>query len=335
MKHVTVWLFACCVLVMTMVVVGGVTRLSGSGLSIVEWAPLSGAIPPLSHDSWLDALHRYQQSPEGRLVHRGITLEAFRTLFLIEWTHRLVGRLLIATLVIPPVFLWKTLDRRLRIQIASVIGLGALQATVGWWMVKSGLVDEPRVSPYRLATHLLIGFAMFGTLFVALLDRVDTPVPVRPPLAHASRALVALIVVVAGSGALMAGHHAGQMFPTFPDMNGQWLPPLTDRAVLVHFMHRALAVTAALATIVFSAWGLNTRLRGRVHFLLGALLSQLVLGALTVVTGVPLILAAIHQLSGLVLFASAIVVAHAAQPVHRRARFAPMFEDDPRIARDR
>lgn len=313
-RAVRVWLWTCCALVAAMVVVGGITRLTGSGLSIVEWAPLSGAVPPLSHEGWLDALRRYRATPEGRLIRPGIELSEFRVLFLIEWGHRLLARVLALSLVVPFVLLRRSLDDALRRRLMIVVALAALQAVVGWWMVKSGLFDAPHVSPYRLVTHLLIGFAIFGTLLFATLDHA-APEPVPISIAAGARALLFVVAIAAATGGAMAGTRGGLLFATFPDMNGAFVPAgvfeggaraAFEDPLTAHFNHRLVAAALSVAILAFARAAWSTALRPRVVVLLFALGVQIALGAATVAFHVPIALAALHQLGGLLVFGASV-----------------------------
>lgn len=320
-RVVTLWLSLCCALCAAMVVVGGITRLTGSGLSIVEWAPLSGMIPPLSHDAWIDALARYRATPEGRLVNAGIDLARFQSLFLVEWGHRLLARVFGLTLVVPFVLLLmrRALDRALVRSVSLAIGLALVQALVGWLMVKSGLRDVPHVSPYRLALHLMLGFSIFGVLFDALLGHTGAEVvEVSPAVARASRSILAIIAITAASGAAMAGTRAGLLFATFPHMNGVFVPAdvfahgprsVFEDPLTAHFDHRLLALIVTLAVLGFAVLVAQTALRRRALYLLGAVALQITLGALTVILHVPIAIAAAHQFGGLILFATAVAVA--------------------------
>ncbi len=318
-RAVRIWLWTCCALVAGMVVVGGITRLTGSGLSIVEWAPLSGAIPPLSHEGWLDALGRYRATPEGRLVHPGIALGEFQVLFLIEWAHRLLARVLALSLVVPFVLLRRSIDDTLRRRLLIVAGLAALQAAVGWWMVKSGLFDAPHVSPYRLITHLLIGFAIFGTLLFATLDDA-APEPVPLSIAAGARGLLFAVALTAATGGAMAGTRAGLLFATFPDMNGAFVPAgvfaggaraAFEDPLTAHFNHRLLAAALSLTILAFARATWSTALRPRVVLLLCALGTQIALGVATVALHVPIAIAALHQLGGLFVFGASVSLVQA------------------------
>lgn len=323
MRAITVWLVSLCGLVAAMVVVGGLTRLTGSGLSIVEWAPFSGVIPPLSTERWLDALVRYRATPEGRLVHPGIELEQFRALFLVEWAHRLLARVVGLALIVPPILLRRAIDRAMARRLAVVLALAATQAFAGWWMVSSGLFDAPHVSPYRLVVHLLLAFAIFGVLLFTTLDHLGMrAVEVTPALARASRLLLALVAVTAATGGAMAGTRAGLLFATFPDMNGAWVPSgvfaggaraALEDPLTAHFDHRLLALLLTAASLGFSAYAVRGPLRSRVYLLLFAIVLQLTLGVVTVMAHVPIAAAVAHQLGGLFVFGVTASLVHGAR----------------------
>jgi cytochrome c oxidase assembly protein subunit 15 len=334
-RAVTVWLSICCVLCAAMVVVGGITRLTGSGLSIVEWAPLSGVVPPITERAWLDALARYRATPEGTLIHPGIELASFRALFLVEWAHRLLARVFGVVLVVPFValILRGSIARSLARQVSLAVLLAFAQALVGWLMVKSGLADVPHVSPYRLVAHLTLGFAIVGVLFFATLEHVGwSRVEVAPSIARASRWLLVLVAITAASGGAMAGTRGGLLFSTFPDMNGAFVPDNVfargpraafEDPLTAHFDHRLLAATLTIACIAFALRAMRTPLRERAMALLGALAVQISLGAATVILHVPIAIAVSHQLGGLMVFAAAVAVVQG-----RRARAADFDHGD-------
>jgi len=313
-RAVSTWLAVCCLLCAAMVVVGGITRLTGSGLSIVEWAPLSGAIPPLTHDAWTAAFVRYRATPEGTLLRSDIDLASFRALFLVEWAHRLLARVFGLVLVVPVLVFYRRIPRR----AALAAALAVVQALVGWLMVKSGLFDVPHVSPYRLVLHLMIGFAIFGVLFHAWLDEIGLePVEVTPSLGRASRPLLALVAVAAASGGAMAGTRAGHLFATFPDMNGAFVPgdvygggprSVFEDPLTAHFDHRLLALLVTVAALSFLAFAWSSPLRRRAIALSVAVAVQITLGAATVILHVPIAIAVLHQLGGLIVLGASVAV---------------------------
>ena len=332
-RAVALWLLVCCALVFAMVVVGGVTRLTRSGLSIVEWQPLAGAIPPLNQSEWQETFLKYQQTPEFRKVNHAMTLAEFKGIFWWEYVHRLLGRVIGAAFLLP--LLWFAIQRRisrgLALRLAGIFVLGGLQGALGWYMVQSGLVDDPHVSQYRLTAHLGLAFLIYAAMLWVALDLLfergpqrATPAQVR--LRRAAGALVALVFVMVLSGGLVAGIHAGSAYNTFPLMNGHLVPPemwmitpwylnFFNNMATVQFDHRLLAWTLAITVPWF--WfaarrsPLPPRARLAANLLLGMLVIQIALGVSTLLLGVPIPLAAAHQAGALLLFTAAINVRHA------------------------
>lgn len=331
-RSVAVWLFVCASFVFAMVVVGGITRLTRSGLSIVDWKPITGVLPPLSHAAWLEEFARYQQSPEGRLVNHAMDLAGFQQIFLVEWAHRLLGRLTGVVVLVP--FVWFLISGALRgtraIRVAGIFLLGGLQGFVGWYMVKSGLVDVPRVSHLRLALHLDLALLIFALILWAALDEVYgmraaslAPHPrggLARPFALTTLALAALTLTW---GAFMAGLHAGHIAPTFPLMNGEVIPSgmaltspmdLADHPLIVHFMHRTLAYCTAAGALL-TAWvtlssAAAPRARNAARLLVAVLLLQVGLGAWVVLTHVGIVAASIHQANGVLVLACCVALLH-------------------------
>ena len=327
-RAVAWWLFACCLMVFTTMVVGGVTRLTHSGLSIVEWKPLIGALPPLSEAHWQELFAKYQLTPEFQKVNHDMTLDGFKFIFWWEWAHRLVGRLIGVVFLLP--YLWFLLRGRLRGALAAkVFGffvLGGLQGAMGWYMVKSGLVDDPRVSQYRLAAHLGIAFLLFGLMFWTGLGMLQTraaaaaPTPAR----RLGNFLVGLVFIMVLTGALVAGIRAGLAYNTFPLMNGHFLPPesfvvepwwlnfFTNMA-LVQFDHRMIA-WALMGLIPWFAWraaGEAPEARTPALVLVFWLAVQVALGIATLLLQVPVALGALHQAGAMVLFGLLLWTNHA------------------------
>jgi len=330
---VAVWLLVCCALVFAMVVVGGVTRLTHSGLSITEWQPIVGTLPPLDDAQWNEAFAKYQATPEYAQVNRGMSLEAFKGIFWWEYFHRLLGRAIGAVFLLP--LLWFVARRRIPPGLAprlfGIFLLGGLQGAVGWYMVESGLVDDPRVSQLRLTVHLGLAFAIFAAMFVTALSLLD-PQPAAQGtrtrmLARYAKGLALVVFVMALSGGLVAGIRAGFAYNTFPLMNGHAVPPeimliepwylnFFNNIATVQFDHRLLAWSLALLIPVFwwrmrSAPGISPRARVGAHLLLALLAVQITLGISTLLLVVPLPLAAAHQAGALLLFAATLNVAHA------------------------
>ena len=331
-RAVAWWLFACCALVFATMVVGGVTRLTHSGLSIVEWKPLIGALPPLTEAHWLELFARYQQTPEFQKVNHDMTLDGFKFIFWWEWAHRLSGRLIGVVFFLP--YLWFLARGRLRGALAGkVFGffiLGGLQGAMGWYMVKSGLVDDPRVSQYRLAAHLGLAFLIFGLMGwtgLDLLQRRSRTSASRPAAASTRRLgtwLVALVFIMALSGALVAGIHAGLAYNSFPLMNGHFVPPeifmveplwlnfFTNMAT-VQFDHRMIA-WLLMGLIPWFSWRMGTETPGARPAAVALTLwlaVQVILGVATLLLQVPVALGAAHQAGAMVLFGLVVWANHA------------------------
>ena len=321
-RAVGLWLLACAALVVAMVVLGGFTRLTGSGLSIVEWRPVSGVLPPLGEAAWEETFRAYQASPEFRVVNAAMTLDGFKGIFWLEYLHRLLGRLVGAAFLLP--FLWFAWQRQLPPglvrRLAFVFLLGALQGLMGWLMVKSGLVDVPKVSPHRLTMHLGLALVIFALLLWTALDvlRGLRPSSHRGWLAGA--AVVALVFASALSGAYVAGNHAGLVFSTFPLMEGRLVPPgllamepawrnFFENPGTVQFQHRLLTLaTAAFALGCALRWRKAAGAAG--WLLLTMALVQPTLGVLTLLLHVPVPLAAAHQSGAVLLLTSAVWFTH-------------------------
>ena len=326
------WLFICCAMVFLTMVVGGVTRLTHSGLSIVEWKPLIGALPPLSEAHWLELFAKYQQTPEFQKVNHDMTLDGFKFIFWWEWAHRLSGRLIGVVFFVP--YIWFLLRGHLRGTLAAkVFGffiLGGLQGAMGWYMVKSGLVDDPRVSQYRLAAHLGLAFVLFGLMFWTGLGMLQprktkgTVSPAPTSLLRLGNWLVALVFVMVLSGALVAGIRAGLAYNSFPLMNGHFLPPesfvvepwwlnfFTNMA-LVQFDHRLIA-WLLMGLIPWYSWRVwNEFPDARTHAAMLALwlAVQFGLGIATLLLQVPVALGAAHQAGAMVLFGLLLWANHA------------------------
>jgi cytochrome c oxidase assembly protein subunit 15 len=321
---VGVWLLAMCAMVFVMVVIGGLTRLTGSGLSMVEWQPITGWLPPFGETAWRDVFAKYQAHPEYHKVNLGMTLDEFKAIFWLEYVHRLWGRIIGVAFLAPfVVFLWKGwIERSLAPRLAAVFVLGALQGVLGWYMVKSGLIDDPNVSQYRLTAHFGLAVVIYGyMLWVALgLLRPQSASAPRG-LVRATWALTALIFATMLSGGFVAGLDAGFAYNTFPLMDGALVPPglfeLTpwylnffENIATVQFNHRMLAIAVVVG--VFAFWwrvrraGLSPGARRPVHGLALAAAIQAGLGIATLLLMVPTPLAAAHQAVAVVVFTLAL-----------------------------
>jgi heme a synthase len=332
-RSIAIWLFVCCALLFAMVVVGGVTRLTHSGLSIVEWQPIVGTLPPLTDAQWQETFAKYQLTPEFRQVNHAMSLGEFKGIFWWEYVHRLLGRAIGAVFLVP--LLWFAARRRIPPgygwKFAAIFLLGGLQGAMGWYMVKSGLVDDPRVSQFRLAAHLGLALAIFAAMLWAALSLVA---PERARLGAGQRStrrlafgVAALVFVMALTGGFVAGIRAGFAYNTFPLMNGAvvpqeifliepWWKNFFWNMATVQFDHRALAwLLAFLVPLLW--WKLRTteavpgRARTGGSVLLALLALQIMLGIATLLLVVPVPLAAAHQAGAVLVFAAALNVAHA------------------------
>jgi heme a synthase len=324
---VAAWLFLCAALVFAIVLVGGITRLTRSGLSIVEWQPLIGILPPLSPQEWEALFAQYRETPEFLKVNPNMTLEGFKGIFWWEYTHRLLARLIGIIYLAPLLFFhWlKMLDRSLAVKLWAIFILGAAQGVLGWYMVKSGLVDDPKVSPVRLTAHLGLALVIFAAALWIALQLVSARVS---PFEGLPLALPYLILAMALSGGMVAGLRAGHAYNTFPFMNGELVPPdlltldpwwhnLLYNMATVQFVHRAFFWLIALL-VLFAWWPARHRVAS--HVLLLVFAAQAALGIYTLLHGVPLPLAVAHQSGAVVLLAAAVWNAHSAGtwPAQRR-----------------
>ncbi|WP_421724057.1 COX15/CtaA family protein [Bauldia sp.] len=334
------WLICVALLIVVMVVVGGATRLTDSGLSITEWQPIHGVIPPLSEAEWQEEFDKYKQIPEYQLINKGMSLEAFKTIFWWEWGHRFLGRFIGLVFIVPLVWFWVTgrLSRQLAPKLLAIFILGGLQGVVGWWMVASGLTERTDVSQYRLAVHLTLACAIFAyVLWVAGGLRRIEPGTQRG-LKVGAALVLALVFVQIFLGGLVAGLDAGLVSDTWPLMNGHLVPPgllimepvwlnLFENAATVHFNHRVVGYLLLVAALVH-VW----QVRGTAHAALAgwlavAVLAQAAIGVANVLAAVPISLAIVHQLGAVVVLALAVANLRAMVPTR-----APAAESVPAAA---
>src|ERR1700676_948719 len=315
LRAVRWWLISVAALIAIMVLVGGATRLTESGLSIVEWNPVTGTLPPLNDAQWAQAFDAYKAIPQYRELNSGMNLGEFKTIFWWEWSHRLLGRVIGVAYLLPFLwFLWRgVLGADLRRRLWLIFGLGALQGAVGWWMVASGLSQRVEVSQYRLATHLVLALLIFAAI-VWTLRRLAS----RPSFLATSRlkitgwALVVTTFVQLYLGALVAGLRAGKIYNTWPDIDGALIPSaarlffetpwwrnLFDNTLTVQFEHRMVAYALFLTAILHALDVVGSRASKRVvhgaMWLAGAVSLQATLGILTLLNQVPIDLALAHQ----------------------------------------
>ena len=319
-------------LVLAMVIVGGATRLTESGLSITEWKLVTGVLPPLSEPSWQAEFDKYKQIPQFTHMNADMTLAGFRTIYFWEWGHRLLGRLLGFAFAVPLAFFWLRgrLTPGLKVTLLALLGLGGLQGAVGWWMVKSGLADRVEVSQYRLALHLLLAALTFTSLvWVATGLRPAAPEAQPPRLRVAALALLAVTLLQIGLGALVAGLRAGLTYNTWPLMDGRLIPPWADltrqapgwsnffeNVTTVQFDHRMTAY-ALVALALWHAWDARRTLPGASVARRGSVIAALVgaqaaLGVATLLLAAPLHAALAHQALAMLVLGMAAVHARRA-----------------------
>jgi len=342
-KLVAYWLLTCCALIFAMVVLGGVTRLTGSGLSMVEWKPVYGILPPIGEEQWQAVFEKYQQSPEFKKINHRMDLAEFQGIFWLEYFHRVLGRIIGMVFLLPLLVFLATrrIPPRLTGKLATMFVLGGLQGLLGWYMVKSGLVDNPHVSQYRLAAHLMFAVLIYGYILwtaVELLYRKPEQsgwtISHRPNhLPGSTYAVLGLIAFTMTSGAFVAGLKAGFAYNTFPLMDGKWLPDglliqqpwfrnLFENVMTVQFDHRVLALLTLLA--VFLLWrtskltAITLRVRRGFNLLMLFTLAQVGLGIATLLQRVPVPLASAHQATALLLFSTAVFLAQQLHAPHTR-----------------
>lgn len=323
-RSVRNWLIVVAVMIFFMIVLGALTRLTESGLSMVEWKPITGILPPMSDAAWQAELQKYLSSPQGKTVGHDFTVGQFQNIFWLEFLHRLLGRLIGAVFALPLAWFWLRgkLSPRLKPRLLVMLVLGGLQGVLGWAMVASGLVDRPSVSHYRLAAHLLLAVALYAYTIWLILELGD---PARrrddPRTARKAAGLIGFVLVVMTFGAFMAGLRAGWSHNTFPTMSGYWIPPglfdmqpwwinIFENGTTIQFIHRWLAKLLVLGVLAL----LIRARRSETYAAAAMSLVQLGLGIATILTGVNVTLAAMHQAGAVLLLTSLIVVRHRAMP---------------------
>ncbi len=320
------WLLAVAALVLAMIVVGGITRLTESGLSIVRWDVVTGTLPPLDEAAWEVEFDAYRESPQYRQINRGMSLEAFKSIYFWEYVHRLLGRLIGLAFALPLAWFWwrRAIPKGEGGKLVGLLLLGGLQGAIGWWMVASGLVDRPEVSHVRLAVHLLAAFAIFGALIWVALDmrrlaRAPGGPRARWPLVGLWA--VSLLFLQFLFGAYVAGLEAGYAFDTWPKMGEQWFPSdapmlspflanFVDNPVMVQFIHRWLAFVAGTAALALALAAWQAGRHWPAVLLAAAVVAQIQLGILTVLTGVDIVVAVAHQGMAALLLGALVLAAH-------------------------
>ncbi len=315
-RNIALWLLSVCVVIFCMICLGGVTRLTGSGLSMVEWAPVTGALPPLNLEQWMEVFELYKASPEYARVNYTMDLAGFKTIFWFEYFHRLLGRLIGLLFFLPMLYfqLRYPLPAALRWQLLGLFLLGGAQGVLGWYMVQSGLVNDPHVSQYRLVAHLGLALALYAVIFWMgsgyYVRNWTSRYPCPDSLKRASLGLLVLVVMTILAGGFVAGTRAGFAFNTFPLMHGRLVPEayaaltpwwlnLFENVAAVQFNHRLLATVSLLLAAV-TAWlayrvPLLAPVRIIAYLCLLLLVLQYTLGVLTLLNHVPVSLGAVHQ----------------------------------------
>ena len=315
LRAIEIWLYACCALVFAMVLLGGITRLTESGLSIVDWRPVTGWLPPLTDLEWAAVFDAYRESPEFRKLNFWMELEDFKRIFWLEYLHRLLGRGIGIVYLLP--FLWFVIryrvPARLTGRLTVLFVLGGAQGVLGWYMVKSGLVDQPSVSQYRLAAHLGLAVTIYGMMLytAAGLRGAAAGVPAR-----AARGLGCLVFITMIWGAFVSGLDGGAVFNTFPLMDGRLIPPgtlsmspwwlnLFENIGMVQFIHRGLAILTVIAALSLW-WKHRSSVSRSPDFIALLALLQFCLGIATILSGASIYIAWAHQAGAMLLFSAAV-----------------------------
>jgi heme a synthase len=298
-KAILVWLIICAALVYTMIIIGGYTRLTHSGLSIVEWKPISGIIPPLTENSWLEEFDQYKLSPEFKIINSSMDLPSFKQIFWVEYIHRLLGRVTGLVFLLPFLYFYQRLSISQRRYFAVILLLMAVQGAIGWFMVKSGLSQQPNVSQYRLALHLVTACIILSLLVWQIVPGTVS----SSKYAYFSFFLLLLQIT---SGAFVAGLNAGLVYNSFPLMDGDLIPTglllmkpsylnLFENVTMVQFTHRLLGIINFINLLAYSFKIFNLEARKNALLLAGLITLQLFLGILTLLLQTPLFLALMHQ----------------------------------------
>ena len=323
------WLLFCASVVYIMIVVGGITRLTQSGLSMVEWEPIMGVIPPIGEAAWMDVFNKYRTSPEYLKINAGMSLDAFKSIFYWEYGHRVLGRVIGLIYFLPLLFFFfkGMVPKEWFAKLFGLFVLGGLQGLMGWYMVKSGLVDIPHVSQYRLTAHLGLAIVIFMCMLWFAMDFLRGQVlhgQASGSYLRTSLLAVFIIFVMMLSGGFVAGTKAGFIMNTFPTMNGEWVPSswmamtpawrnLFENAVTIQFFHRFIAVLVVIA--VFASFIVARKQSFKTHnvWVVAIMFIQVVLGISALVMKVPLILGAAHQAGAVALLSAALYAAHTAR----------------------
>jgi heme a synthase len=329
-KHIRIWYWSGALLIFLILIIGGITRLTGSGLSMVDWRPIMGIIPPLTESQWQEVFEQYKQFPEYQQINRGMSLPEFQFIFFWEYIHRIAARALGLLFILP--FAWFVIKKKFnstqlkRAVILFVLGFG--QALLGWYMVQSGLIEVPRVSPYRLAAHLSLAFVIFGCCVWFALDlRPDQPAEKRDTgeLRTWIKLFMVFLVIQIIWGAFVAGHHAGHVYNTFPKMHQFWFPPelwlmepmilnVVENMVTVQWIHRVIGTVLGVMVILIwlRTYQIPTNFTAKkwALALFATLLVQYAAGVFTLIYHVPVWLGVLHQALAMVVFGVALGFYH-------------------------
>ncbi len=330
-KSIIIWLLAGCFLIYLMVVIGGITRLTHSGLSMVEWNMIVGSMPPMNESDWVVPFEKYKQSPEYQIINNQFSLEEFKSIYWWEFIHRMLGRTIGVVFLIPFFYflIKKKFDKSLLNKMYVLLALGALQGVLGWFMVKSGLQKEPHVSHYRLAAHLISAFTVFGFTFWYALDLIYPKKIMEnnrsKKLNRLSYFMFAVIVLQIMYGAFVAGLKAGLFYNTFPRMGNAMFPETLfsfepfwknffENPAGVQFIHRYIAYLVVI--VVVFVWESTRKMeltflqRKTSNFMVSVVFVQFLLGIITLLYSVPVVMGVLHQTGAFVLFASALLFMH-------------------------
>ena len=328
---VYIWLLALTTMVLLIIIIGGLTRLTDSGLSMTDWRPLLGVIPPLSQDKWLIVFEMYKQTPEFKIVNRSMTLEEFKFIFWWEWFHRIFARLIGVVFIIPLIYflIKKQVSKSLLLRLPIVFMFGIFQAFVGWWMVKSGLSENPYVSPYRLTFHLLNALIIFSILLWIAMDYKHSLKTnfLSKPFSQDFLVFfsIVLVFITIGTGGFMAGTNSGQSFNTFPLMNGKIIPDdyfleglgiynIFENTVAINFNHRwfSIFVFFYIIFVCFKFIKFDSKKVPKILVILVLffLTLQVALGIITLLSNVYLTLASMHQTNSILLLSTLLISYH-------------------------
>ena len=326
-RLIAYWLFFCAAVIFGMILLGGVTRLTESGLSMVDWKPLMGVIPPISEADWQHMFAKYKQFPEYQKVNMGMSLEAFKSIFMYEYLHRVLGRLIGIIFILPFLYFYvtKRIKKGLTPKLIIMLIGGGFQGLLGWYMVKSGLVDQPDVSQYRLTAHLGAAVLIFGFILWTAFGLVNETSQQPKELRIFSYSLSGLIFLMILSGGLVAGTKAGYAYSTWPlmgdsfipsglySMSPLWLSALED-ITTIQFNHRIFAYCIVLLVVLFAIKALKVNIQGAARtglfVLIGLLILQVTLGISTLIYHVPIPIAAAHQVVAVALLSASLFISH-------------------------